>query len=211
MNQQNAIIWAFTDEQAARLTGLSVQQLRNWDVSGFFEPSFAAENRRSPYSRVYSFNDLLSLKVLKTLRMDLKCSLQHLREVKVELAALGDIDWHNKVMAVLNKKVVFYDDESGDYFEPVSNQKVFRIPLHVVQSDMKTAVSDLWKRSPEDVGNFEKHRRVAHNAEVISGTRVPVRSILDFIEAGYSNGDIVKEFPTLKIEDVDAVRQQKVA
>ena len=199
MNQPNEIIWAFTDEQAARLTGLSIQQLRNWDRSGFFEPSFAADNRRSPFSRVYSFADLLSLKILKRLRIDLKCSLQHLRQVKLELEALGEVDWHNKIMAVLQKKVVFYDDQSGDYFEPVSNQKVFKIPLHVVQSDMKAAVSDLWKRSPEDVGRFEKHRRIVHNSEVMGGTRIPVRSIIDFIDAGYSNSEIIEEFPTLRV------------
>jgi MerR HTH family regulatory protein len=50
-------------DQAAKLTGLTVHRLRHWDRTGFFVPSFAAKNRRSPFSRVYSFKDLLSLRL----------------------------------------------------------------------------------------------------------------------------------------------------
>jgi MerR HTH family regulatory protein len=38
------VISAFTEEQAARLTGVTVHRLRHWDRTRFFVPSLAAAN-----------------------------------------------------------------------------------------------------------------------------------------------------------------------
>ena len=199
------VISAFTDEQTARLTGLSVQQLRNWDRTGFFHPSLASNNRRRAFSRIYTFSDLLSLQVLKRLRKDMGCSLQHLREVKMKLEALEDADWANTTLFVLNKKVVFHDKNRDEFYEPVSQQKVLRIPLRVVHSDMRKAVKGLWKRNEDEIGQISKKRRVVHQEPVFAGTRITVRSVVDFWEAGYSVDDILREFPTLTERDIEAV------
>ncbi|PIV76514.1 MAG: hypothetical protein COW55_01255 [Rhodobacteraceae bacterium CG17_big_fil_post_rev_8_21_14_2_50_65_11] len=89
VSSKSSVVSAFTDEQASRLTGLSVGRLRYWDRTGFFSPSLAAENRRVAFSRVYTFNDLLSLQVLKKLLDDMHCSLQHLRDVKGSCREVG--------------------------------------------------------------------------------------------------------------------------
>jgi MerR HTH family regulatory protein len=47
------VITAFSDEQVERLTGVTRQQLRYWDRTGFFRPTFASEDRRAAYSRIY--------------------------------------------------------------------------------------------------------------------------------------------------------------
>ncbi|MBU2992425.1 DUF433 domain-containing protein [Octadecabacter sp. 1_MG-2023] len=198
------VISAFSDEQTARLVGLSVAQLRNWDRTGFFVPSLAAENRRSAFSRVYTFADLLSLQVLKTLRKDMGCSLQHLRDVKIKLKQLPDAGWSQSTLYVLGKRVVFKDPDNDEFYEPVDNQKVFKIPLHVVRSDMKSAVRGLWKRNDDDVGKVANTRRVVHNKAVFSGTRITVQSVIDFWEAGYSEDQILAEFPTLSMADVSS-------
>lgn len=211
MSSKSSVVSAFTDEQASRLTGLSVGRLRYWDRTGFFSPSLAAENRRVAFSRVYTFNDLLSLQVLKKLLDDMHCSLQHLRDVKAELQKLDDGGWTSTTLFVLNKRVVFHDPSLDEFYEPVSNQKVFRIPLQIVHSNMKAAVEKLWERPEATIGHFERKRRVAYNAEVISGTRVTVQSIIDFIEAGYSDEEIVEEFPIIDIRDVRSVREKRAA
>ncbi|MDY6860434.1 MAG: DUF433 domain-containing protein [Pseudomonadota bacterium] len=211
MRASVTVISAFTDEQAARLTGLSVQQLRHWDKTDFFKPSLAADNRRSAYSRVYNFQDLVELQVLKRLRKDLGCSLQHLREVKEKLEELGEARWATTTLFVLSKRVVFHDQSEDALYEPVSNQKVFKIPLEVVRSDMREAVSELWSREPETFGEFEKRKGLVYNKEVISGTRVPVKTIRDFIAAGYNNSQIMEEFPSLRRPDIDAIRNEKAA
>jgi uncharacterized protein (DUF433 family) len=45
---------------------------------------------------------------------------------------------------------------------------------------------------------------VAHNAPVLAGTRIPVRAIKRFNEAGYSVAQILSEYPTLTESDVVA-------
>lgn len=207
MQNSENVVSAFTDEQTARLTGLSVAQLRSWDRSGFFVPSMAADDRRVQFSRIYSFVDLLSLQVLRTLRKDMGCSLQHLRGVKTQLEALHDTSWSNTVLHVLNKKVVFHDKVKDEFYEPESGQKVFNIPLHVVRSDMRSAIKTLWVRDSSAIGKVSQKRRVVHNEIVIDGTRIPVRSIRDFLDAGYSTDRIIQEYPVLKVEDVEAARR----
>jgi DNA-binding transcriptional MerR regulator len=77
------IITAFTDEQVSKLTGISVGQLRYWDRTDFFKPEFAYEERRDAFSRVYSYLDLVSLKIIARLRS--RVPLQRLRIVKQQL------------------------------------------------------------------------------------------------------------------------------
>ena len=53
------IISAFSADQVVKLTGLTIRQLAYWDDLGFFSPQYAADDRRSPYSRIYSFKDVV--------------------------------------------------------------------------------------------------------------------------------------------------------
>jgi hypothetical protein len=57
----DAVIAAFSEEHAARLSGVSRAQLRHWDRTGLLKPSYAEPDRRGAFSRVYSFADLVSL------------------------------------------------------------------------------------------------------------------------------------------------------
>jgi uncharacterized protein (DUF433 family) len=198
------IISAFTEEQAARLTGVTVHRLRHWDRTEFFAPSLATDNRSQPYSRIYSFRDLLSLQILKTLRDEAKCSLQHLRDVRDRLAHLGNDLWSRVTLYVLKRKVVFFDDETGEMHEPVSGQRVLQIPLRVVRADMEKSVKELSQRDPSELGKIDQKRNVNHNSAVIAGTRIPVSSIKRLDEDGFSTAQILAEFPSLTAADVEA-------
>lgn len=86
-----SIIQAFTDEQVARLTGISVGQLRYWDRTSFFRPDYASENRSDPFSRIDSYLDLVSLKVIARLRS--RVPLQR-RQAEVDRHQPGPMAWH---------------------------------------------------------------------------------------------------------------------
>jgi uncharacterized protein (DUF433 family) len=204
------IVRGFSEEQTANLTGLTVHRLRNWDRTGFFEPSFKADKRRTPYSRIYSFKDLLSLQILKALRLDLGCSLQHLREVKRKLAELGIDEWPKTTLYVLNKRVMLHDESKGELREAVSGQIVFQIPLGVVRGNMETRVSDLNKRRAEDIGRIDQKRNINHNAAVVAGTRIPVGAVKRLSEDGFTVPQILAEYPSLTEADVkEALRYSK--
>jgi hypothetical protein len=63
MSKNSSVISAFNEEQVQRLTGVTMAQLRYWDRTNFFAPSLTDENRGRPYSRIYSFRDLVCLRV----------------------------------------------------------------------------------------------------------------------------------------------------
>lgn len=210
-DQKTTVISAFTEDQVERLTGISVTQLRYWDRTGFLAPSLANENRRLPYSRLYTFRDLVSLKVLNALRNESKVSLAHLRDVKERLAHLGDDIWASTVLYVLNKQVVFHNPDTGALEEVVSQQGVLSIPLKVVAGELHAAVDAMKKREGSEVGQIAQSRNVAHNQQVIAGTRIPVRSIKAFADAGYSVEQIIEQYPSLTREDIEAAIAHKAA
>ena len=198
------VISAFTEEQAARLTGVTVHRLRHWDRTKFFMPSLAADNRRVPFSRIYSFRDLLSLQVLRSLRDDAGCSLQHLREVRDSLRHLENDLWSRTRLGVLRKKVVFYDEERDELREPVSGQTVLQIPLSVVVADMRKQVKKMSARRSDEIGRIDRKRTVRHNEPVIAGTRITVGAIKRLAEDGYTSEQIIAELPSLRKADVKA-------
>lgn len=194
----------FSEQTTSRLTGVSVRQLRYWDSDGFFSPSFGYEDRSRPYSRLYSFRDLVALKVLNGLRNEVRVPLSHLREVKEKLSSLGEKLWGETVLYVHNKHVVFVNPETDSFEEVVSGQGVLQIPLLVASSNMREAIRLLNQRKPEMIGKFEKKRNIADNQLVIAGTRIPVENIKAFAAQGYSIDQIKLEYPTLTEEDIRA-------
>lgn len=198
---ENVVVAAFTEEDAARLTGLSVRQLRHWDRTKFFAPSLANENRSLSYARLYSFKDLVALRVLDELRNESRVSMQHLREVKDKLMALGE-HWASTTLYVLKKKVVFVNTATQQHEEVVSGQGVLQIPLEVVAGDMNERVKAWRRRDESQTGRVE--RRQGFSTPVVAGTRIPVENIKAFAESGYTVEQIMGEYPTLTRSDVEA-------
>ena len=184
MSEADNIVGAFSEEQAARLSGVSLNQLRRWDADEFFCPSFS-DAKGVPFGRIYSFRDIVSLRVLNDLRNKKKISLSHLREVSRELSHLGDEKWTATTLYVLGRRVVFDDPRTNLRQEVVSGQRVFDIPLRVVISSTRRAVQELNDRS-DRIGQVVRARFIAQNEPVIAGTRVSVTAIREFAEDGYS-------------------------
>lgn len=46
--------------------------------------------------------------------------------------------------------------------------------------------------------------KVCHGTACILGTRIPVSVILDNLAEGTTREDIIKSYPTLKLEDIEA-------
>ncbi|KAB2728225.1 DUF433 domain-containing protein [Brucella anthropi] len=205
MSTETNIVMAFTEEQAEKLTGVSASQLRSWDRTGFFVPALANKNRSLPLSRLYSFRDLVCLKVLNALRNEANVSLQHLRSVKDRLSHLGDAMWAKTTLYVLNKKVVFENPETQNKEEVVTGQGVLQIPLMIVTGDMRRAVDEMKKRDVSSLsGKIERIKGIAGNRPVIAGTRIPVSTIKAFADEGFSAEQIIEEYPTLTLEDIQA-------
>jgi uncharacterized protein (DUF433 family) len=204
MSRISNVVAAFTEEQTERLTGVSRRQLQHWDRTAFFVPSMAAGNRRLAYSRLYSFRDIVSLRVINELRNKAGVSLPHLREVKEKLVHLGDDIWSKTTLYVLNRRVVFHNPDDGVLEEVLSRQGVMQIPLQIITGTVEDDVAALRRRDPASVGKVERHRSIAHNQPVVAGTRIPVSTVKAFAAAGYSTDAIRREYPTLTEADISA-------
>lgn len=73
----------FTPKEVAKLIGISYRQIQYWDKTSFIKPSY---RRRGKY-RLYTFSDLIHLKVAKTLREN-EFSIQKLRTTIKQLKEL---------------------------------------------------------------------------------------------------------------------------
>ena len=73
----------FTPKEVAKLIGISYRQIQYWDKTSFIKPSY---RRRGKY-RLYTFSDLIQLKVAKVLR-EVSFSIQRLRKVIKSLKSL---------------------------------------------------------------------------------------------------------------------------
>ncbi len=205
MSALQNVVAAFSEEQTSRLTGITSTQLRYWDRQGFYSPNYAEQNRRVAFSRVYSFLDIVSLRVLNLLRNQFGVSLQHLREVKVKLGKLADEDrWIGTRLWVVKRKVVWQEPGTDLPQEIISGQYILPVVLEAVIVDTQNNVAKLNQRDKAKIGHIERNRFINHNAPVVAGTRIPVQAIKQFAAAGYSHKQIIKEYPDLTEEDVKA-------
>jgi uncharacterized protein (DUF433 family)/DNA-binding transcriptional MerR regulator len=195
---------AFTEEHVCRVTGLSPRQVRYWDRTGVLSPRYGDPDRRRPYSGIYSFRDVVSLRTLAQLR---KCGvpLQELRRVGKWLADRYDCPWANLRFYLAGRRVYFDDpDTDARVAGQPSGQTVFLINLEAVANETRAAAECLLRRGADQVGRVSRHRYVMHNAPVLAGTRIPTAAIWDFHREGYDVGAILREYPRLQVQDVHA-------
>jgi uncharacterized protein (DUF433 family) len=203
-NEARNVVAAFSEEHVERLTGISPSQLRYWDRTKFYVPSFADENRRNPFSRIYSFKDVVALRVLHSLRNQFGVPLQHLRDVSAKLAHMGEDRWTGVKLWALNKRVIWQGPEDGVPKEVVGGQYIVPMVLDAIAADTRRDISVIGERDQDQRGRIEQSRFTLHNAPVLAGTRIPVQAIKRFAGAGYKTEEILREYPDLTEEDVKA-------
>lgn len=203
--EDTGVIRFFGAEHVQRLTGLSAYQLREWDKAGFFAPQYAHPNRRVAAGRVYSFTDVVGLRTLAVLSKTHRIPLPELKRTASKLGKFTDRPWSALTLYVLNREVHFQHPETGKIEGAVSGQYAAAIPLENVMQDMRREAEKLRQRPTDSQGQVERHRFRMHNAWCVKGTRIPVSTIYNFADAGYSVAHILREYPDLTRKDVRAV------
>jgi uncharacterized protein (DUF433 family) len=118
--------------------------------------------------------------------------------------------WTKTTLYVLNKRVIFENPETGKKEDIVNGQKILEIPLKIVSSDMKKAVLSIRKRQTNTIGRIDIHQ-IGRRNPVIAGTRIPVQTIKEFHEAGYTSDEIIAQYPTLTKCDIEVAIKCEVA
>jgi uncharacterized protein (DUF433 family) len=198
-----AELLGFTAEHISCLTRLSKRQLVYWDRTGFFSPAHKEAGRT--YGRVYTFRDLVALKVISVLRVDHHLPLQELRRVGEWLHRRYAEPWSRLRFGVSGRTVIFLDPNTHQPIEArgQGQQIMAIIEMQEIANEMIREAKTLQDRTTE-IGQITKRRQVASSAWIVAGTRIHTSAIWNFHEAGYDTEAILREYPSLQPEDVRA-------
>jgi uncharacterized protein (DUF433 family) len=198
------VIVALTEDHVSAITGLSKGQLRAWDKRGFFVPKFAYDDRRSAYSRIYSFKDVVGLKAIAELRQKHHISIKKLEAVARMMEQRGFEHWADIKLYVVKGEVHFREPAS-DEVESIADGQLAMLPIIEIISDVTAQVEKLKHRASDQFGRIKRSKHVARNSWVVAGTRIPTATIRRYLEAGFSKDYIISEYPSLTGDDIDAV------
>ena len=192
-------------EGASRVVGVSRSTLRSWRSAGIYRSSFdqglADEGELGP--ALFGFRDLLDLRALADLRRDLGLRRDDLARTGRYLGEHRDLPWTNLGFGTLGRKLVLRDPATGQW-ETDRPVEVSSIDLTGLIESVRLSVDAALQRSPDQIGRIERHRNVMRNKPVIAGTRIPVATIQEYADEGYTTQDILLAHPHLHTEDIEA-------
>jgi uncharacterized protein (DUF433 family) len=90
---------------------------------------------------------------------------------------------------------------------PRTDWKFVYADLRSLGPDLKHSLSEeeVFQQAAAQVDHkIQMDRKILGGAPRIAGTRIPVYAILQLVEAGYSHKRILKSFPSLSIDDLQA-------
>ncbi len=143
----------FNTKAISRITGLSQRQIDYWDRTHFIKPSVSDAAGKGSV-RLYSFNDLIQLKIAKTL-MDKGVSLQKIRkaitylkknmqEIEKPLSELKFLTDGETIFVLTKDRKAIIDTLN-------SGQLVFSVALGEIVENLKGEVVALQKEKRYDV------------------------------------------------------------
>ena len=200
-----AVVQAFTQEQVAKIVGLSRRQLDYWDRTEVISPSIAPFGGRG-LGRLYSFTDLIKLKVGAEMRRR-GFRPSKIRKTVRELEERGFDDplLTVRFLAQPDGDEVLYVHPDASH--PLSARAVDQmaepmdLPLRDIRSGLEAIIADHMTRP---VGEVRSLRNVQGSAPVVAGTRIPVEKIAALAADGWSESRIIDAFPGLAAADVAA-------
>jgi DNA-binding transcriptional MerR regulator len=154
----------FTAHQACKFTGCTPRQLRYWDQIGLVRPSVQGTGGRPGVPRLYSFRDLIALRIVRSL-LDGGMSLQRVRRSWDFLHRKAKLDQHlSEVRLVTDGQSIFkvcrHDGEVMDALR--DGQMAFFVAIDDIASSVETNV----RQFQEDREKFIRTLReaAAHTA-----------------------------------------------
>ena len=139
----------FTAQQACQFTGCTPHQLRYWDRVDLLRPSIQSTGGRPGRRRLYSFRDLVALRVVKSL-LDNGMSVQRVRRAWDYLRRSADMDTH------LSEVKLVTDGQS--IFRVASDEGELLDALREGQLAFFVAINEITREVEEDITRFELDR-----------------------------------------------------
>jgi DNA-binding transcriptional MerR regulator len=157
----------FTTHQACKFTGCTPRQLRYWDQIGLVKPTVQGTGGRPGVPRLYSFRDLVALRVVKSL-IDGGMSLQRVRRSWEFLNKKAGMDKHlSEVRLVTDGQSIFkICRRDGEVMDALRDGQM---AFFVAIDDIATGVETDVRQFREDRERFVRALREAA-AHTVTGT-----------------------------------------
>jgi DNA-binding transcriptional MerR regulator len=139
----------FTAHQASKLTGCTPRQLRYWDQIGLVRPSIQQTGGRPGVPRVYSFRDMVALKVVKSLQ-DRGMSLQRVRRAWDFLTKEAGLDQHLAEVKLVT--------DGRSIFKVIRREGEVLDALRQGQMAFFIAIDEVTRQVSDNVAEFRRDR-----------------------------------------------------
>jgi len=143
------LLEGFTALQASTLTGCSQHQLRYWDRVNLVRPSIQGTGGRPGVRRLYSFRDLVALRVVRSL-LDNGMSVQRVRRAWDYLRRNADMESHLAEVRLVTDGV--------SIFRVAENDNELLDALREGQLAFFVAIDEITREVEDDVTRFELDR-----------------------------------------------------
>lgn len=140
---------AFSAKQATALTGCTPHQLRYWDQVNLVVPSVQGTGGRPGVKRLYSFRDLVALRVVRSL-LDNGMSIQRVRRAWDYLRRNAGMDDHLSTVKLVT--------DGATIFSVTENDAQLLDALKNGQLAFFVAIDEIAREVEEDVTRFELDR-----------------------------------------------------
>lgn len=196
-------------ETAARLVGITLPRLYSWETTGLVRPAVHRELSPRNVVRLYAFQQLVELFVVRQLEIEHELHIQHIMFVVNAVRSddhprpLSSLRW-----AVSNGEICVEYPDGGWINDRRPSQGVFiqTLDLELIRTNVRSAVRS--GRDPADVGKAEKRRGVRGSRPVFAGTRTPVATVQAYLRQGYEVERILESLPHLEREDIEYARRE---
>ena len=132
---------AFTSKQACYLSGCTSHQLRYWDKVKLVSPTIQSSNGKPGVPKLYSFRDIVSLRVIKTL-LDNGMSIQRVRRAWRYLTKNGNLeDQLSNIRLVSDGKTIYTVEDEVVFDALKSGQLAFFETIDTVAKEVREDVS----------------------------------------------------------------------
>ncbi len=155
--------------QASRLTGCTAHQLRYWDQIGLVRPSIQSTGGRPGVRRLYSFRDLVSLKVVKAL-LEGGMSLQKVRRAYKYLRDKAGLEEHLAGIKLITDGQSIFEvaKNDGEVLDALrQGQMAFFLALDEITRKLDKSVAEFL----HDREEFVQTLRAAEDALIEERTR----------------------------------------
>lgn len=190
--------------RAAELTGITLARLRRWETYDLVVPSTIRQLSARNTVRLYNFQDLLDLMVVRELVSVVPANIRTLRKLLRSMRIEVAHPWSQIVFAH-DSGHLYWQHPDGTWQDGKSpNQAVITgvLDLDLIRARVREGL----RRKPEQAGKVVKQRGVMGSKKVFDGTRTPVSAVREFLDAGFDTADILREYPHLTAQDVLVAR-----